>query len=142
MILIIAGTRTFNDYELLKKEVLKFIGEEKDITILDGCAEGADRLGRKLAEEMGWSIIRHPANWKRYGSSAGPIRNEEMAQAATHCIIFWDGKSPGSRSMSHFAEEYGLVTKTVLYMQKEYLRQIIELDQKLGLYGDKGTETK
>lgn len=45
----------------------------------------------------------YPADWKKYGSSAGYIRNDEMAKYADCLIAFWDGKSKGTKHMIDLA---------------------------------------
>lgn len=62
MRLIIAGSRTFNNYNLLEKEVTKFINNNTDVTILCGMAKGADLLGKRYGEEKGFTVEEYPAN--------------------------------------------------------------------------------
>lgn len=112
--LIIAGSRAFEDYQLLRCEVLMYIIEEiqhKNIEIVSGTASGADKLGEKFAIQYNFPIKRFPADWDKYGKSAGYKRNEEMAKYATHCIVFWDGKSRGTKHMIDLAKKYGLNLK-------------------------------
>lgn len=99
MKLIVAGSRTFSDYPLLRNELDRFVGNEKDVVILCGDARGADSLGARYAEERGFAVEHFPALWKLYGRLAGFLRNRQMADAATHCIVFWDGVSHGTRNM-------------------------------------------
>ena len=54
-----------------------------------------------------------PADWEKYGKSAGHIRNKEMADIATHCIVFWNRISTGSRNMVEVAQKKGLELKIV-----------------------------
>jgi len=115
MKLIIAGSRDFNNYEQLVGEVLSFISGYSDVTIISGTADGADSLGEKFASDYKCSLIRMPANWTKYGRSAGFIRNEEMAKIASHCICFWDSRSKGTRNMILTANKYKLITKVVRY---------------------------
>lgn len=53
---IIAGSRDFNNYELLKKSVIEIIEKKTmfpDLTrIVSGGARGADILGERFANEM------------------------------------------------------------------------------------------
>ena len=93
MKVIIAGGRTFNDYDLLCKFCNKALSLQTEIEIVSGTANGADKLGEKYANENGYSIKQFPADWDKYGKSAGYIRNEEMAKYADALIAFWDGKS-------------------------------------------------
>ena len=119
MKLIIAGGREFKDYDLLQREVKKFILENKgspgNIEIISGKARGADSLGERFAHEWNIPVIEMPADWDKNGKAAGPIRNAEMAKIATHCIVFWDGKSSGSKNMIDNAKKHNLVQKTVNY---------------------------
>lgn len=100
--IIIAGSRDFNDYVLLKTECDKFIAvtpDDRQIVIISGGAKGADSLGEQYAREHGLQIRRFPADWNRFGKSAGPRRNVEMAQNADALIAFWDGQSRGTKHM-------------------------------------------
>ena len=45
---IIAGSRGFNDYALLKRKLNELLDFDDDITIISGTANGADSLGEKL----------------------------------------------------------------------------------------------
>lgn len=97
---IIAGSRDFNDYRLLLKQVDYYRLHKNDITeVVSGCAKGADELGERYANENGIPIKAFPADWNQYKKSAGPIRNREMAQYAEVLIAVWDGKSRGTKNM-------------------------------------------
>lgn len=114
--LIIAGSRTFDDYGRLDYEVKHFIVNEiksKNISIISGTANGADRLGERFAEKYKLNLIKMPANWNEYGKRAGHIRNEEMAKIATHCIVFIKDNSKGSLNMIENCKKYNLTYKVV-----------------------------
>ena len=114
--LIIAGTRTFQDYSLLDYEVKKFIVENKlkpPLSIVCGMAQGADLLGKKFAEKYKIPVIEMPANWDELGKRAGYVRNEEMAKISQYCICFWDGASKGSKHMIDLANKYKLTLKVI-----------------------------
>lgn len=99
---IIAGSRSFNNYAYLKEkvnEILEEIKKQYDVVIISGAAKGADSLGELYAEEMGYKIEKYPANWGLYGKSAGYKRNLQMGEVCNGAIIFWDGKSKGSKHM-------------------------------------------
>ena len=114
MKLIIAGGREFNDYQLMKESFDKYINS-KDVTIISGTARGADRLGEVLAQEYGLKLIRMPANWDKYGKSAGYRRNEEMVKVASHALLFWDQKSKGTGHTVNLAKQYDLTVYVVPY---------------------------
>lgn len=112
MILVIFGSRGFTDYDLLKKEADYFIErhlkEGEEVTIVSGEAIGADVLGEDYADERGYKIKYFPADWNKYGKSAGSRRNKDMAKVATHAIGFWDGRSPGTKDMIEKCKIHGL----------------------------------
>ena len=62
-------------------EVLCHIHERRPITELGhGMAPGADTLADEWALLRGILVKRYPANWNKYGKSAGPIRNQYMLE--------------------------------------------------------------
>lgn len=116
MHIIIAGCRDFNDYSVVEKEVMNFIGKyigKLEIEIISGGAKGVDALGERFAKEHNLLLKVVPADWKTYGHSAGPRRNEKMARMAGTLIAFWDGKSRGTKNMIETANKFGLRVKVV-----------------------------
>lgn len=47
-------------------------------TIIHGAARGADTLGELWGLKHGKNLEPYPADWGRFGLSAGPRRNQEM----------------------------------------------------------------
>lgn len=108
--IVIAGCRNYNNYNEAKEYIdccISEIRKKNTIIIISGCCSGADKLGERYAEENGFQIERYPAEWKKYGRSAGPKRNRKMAEVSDYVICFWDGKSRGTKSMIDFADEIG-----------------------------------
>lgn len=114
--MIIAGSRGFDNYDLLKQksdEVLsRFNLADCKVTIVSGTANGADKLGERYARDRNYFLKRMPAKWDVHGRSAGYIRNAEMAVYAKEEIgilcAFWDGKSRGTKHMIDLANKHGL----------------------------------
>ena len=50
--------------------------------LLHGGARGADRAIGRAAHQLGWRVQSLPAEWGRYGRSAGPIRNRRLLEQA------------------------------------------------------------
>ena len=50
--------------------------------LLHGGARGADRAIGRAALQLGWSVEVLPADWRRHGRAAGPIRNRELLELA------------------------------------------------------------
>lgn len=75
---IIAGSRQFYDYSLLKEKCLKILSDELrdcDIQIICGCARGTDTIGKQFAEEFGLKVLEYPADWEKYGISAWNLKD-------------------------------------------------------------------
>ena len=119
---IIAGCRDFDDYALLKERCNDYLCEKMEthnVIIVSGHASGADALGERFAEEHGLQCEIHPADWGKYGRSAGPIRNAEMAEVSDALIAFWDGQNPGTRSMIELARKKDLQVSVVYFTDKK-----------------------
>jgi len=106
--IVVAGSRTFNNYELLKQTLDVYIGNQQNVEIVSGTARGADQLGEQYAREKGFTIKRFPADWEKYGKRAGYLRNEEMAKYSSDAVIFWDGISKGTAIMIELCKKYKL----------------------------------
>jgi len=106
MRLIIAGSRTFNDYDALCEALKQF--KLNPTLVISGTAKGADQLGEYWAKEHNIPIKRFPADWNRFGRKAGYIRNLNMAYNADALLAFWDGKSKGTKHMIDIAKKRGL----------------------------------
>jgi hypothetical protein len=115
MKIIIAGSRNFNDYNLLKTSCDNLLTQFTNIEIVSGTARGADKLGERYAREKGYSIKEFPANWDKFGKRAGYLRNDEMAQYSDMLIAFWDGTSKGTKHMIDLANKRGIKVEIVNY---------------------------
>lgn len=122
--IIIAGSRSFDNYDKLCKEVDEFISmqmffaglgayKSKEVEIVSGGARSADKLGERYAKEHNLRLKIFPADWDKYGKRAGYIRNEEMAKYANCLIAFWDGQSKGTAHMIDLAPKYDLMTAII-----------------------------
>lgn len=125
---IIAGSREFRNYEFLKRKCDKALSQIKDdIIIISGCANGADSLGEKYAQERGYYLMECPAPWgdvegkpakqlkinsrgEQYWTLAGLYRNQLMAEEADALIAF-DMGTPGTKDMIKRAEKQKIKIK-------------------------------
>lgn len=149
---VIAGSRYFDDYDLMKKNMIKILFElnkkypqhnvlsidrernlfkinPSSLEIISGMARGADTLGVKFAHEFNLNLKEFPADWNNlnvspcrvmtnkngsYNALAGHNRNRDMAVYASSddafgvLVLFWDGKSKGSKNMKSQAIAFGL----------------------------------
>jgi len=106
MRVLVCGSRHFQDYKLLKD-----ILDARDITtIIHGAARGADSLAGRYGRETGKDVQDFPADWNKYGRSAGPIRNSEMLKRGNpDCVIAFRGpNSRGTQNMIDQSKKAGI----------------------------------
>ncbi len=119
MRIIVCGTRTFADGDLLFRTLDRLTRQLRKVTVVSGRAPGADLLGEAWAKARGHIIDPFPADWGRHGKRAGRIRNEAMAHSCRPgkgaCVAFWDGSSRGTRDMIARARARGLILRIVKY---------------------------
>lgn len=126
MKLIIAGSRYINKYRAFYEAVsylyyaedsgfiLNDFPKKNYITKVDefvsgGCPTGPDRVPYLMNSAMDsyTEIIEFPADWKKHGKAAGPIRNREMAEYADALLLIWNGESRGSANMKKEMKKLG-----------------------------------
>lgn len=114
---IVAGSRTFRDYPLMVTRLQRILHrlDPASSAIVSGMAKGADTLALRYAREHGHAVIEMPADWAAHGKVAGYRRNDEMAQIATHVVVFRVGgaASPGSTHMIALAQRRGLPLRVI-----------------------------
>lgn len=94
---IIAGSRTVESLALVEMAI--DASGFRITEVVSGCAAGADLFGEQWARAHMIPIKRFPADWRLHGKSAGPIRNQQMADYADQLIAVWDGVSRGTKDM-------------------------------------------
>ena len=118
--IVIAGSRSFDDYELLEVTLDDVIDSADDeVELVSGHAKGADLLAERYATENNMPIQVIKPDWKSYGRAAGPIRNRQMLdyaqEAAPLVVAFWDRKSKGTKNTIDTARSMGIPVKVVLF---------------------------
>lgn len=113
MKIIVAGSREFKDYEMLKNKLDKLLINQKDIQIVSGGCRGADELGEMYAKEKGYSLKVFKADWNKYGKKAGPLRNRQMAKYADGLVAFYKEGSRGTKNMIEEAGKEGLKIRII-----------------------------
>jgi len=99
MKVIIAGSRNFNDQYFIDSKLKFYLSQLKCTELIHGGCRGVDALAGRYAIENDIPYKLFLADWDKYGKSAGPRRNAEMAEYGDYLIVFWDGKSRGTKNM-------------------------------------------
>lgn len=65
-------------------------------TVVSGASGVVDLTAARAARARGLEVTEYPADWKRHGRAAGPIRNELIAADCTRLVAFWRAASAGT----------------------------------------------
>ncbi len=105
MKVIIAGSRTFTDYQFLCQVLAP---DRHHITqVLTGGERGAELLGYRWAWKHAIKHQRCRADWERFGKAAGVRRNHQMAQAGDVFVVFGYTTSPGTAHLIQCMRKLG-----------------------------------
>lgn len=97
MRLAIVGTRTYDNFKYLEKQIISLVDIEDIDEIISGGASGVDSLAEIFATKYSKPITIFKPNWNTYGKKAGFLRNKEIIDRCDKCICFWDGTSKGTK---------------------------------------------
>ncbi len=103
------GDRNWSSYEIIRRELEKL---DDNTTIIEGCANGADSISGYIARQLKYRVLEFPADWKKYGRAAGPIRNKQMLDEGDPDLVLAFHtdiqKSKGTKNMIEQAEKRGI----------------------------------
>lgn len=105
--IMVCGSRTINNRELIFSKLDEILADNPDMRIISGGAKGVDSIGEDWAKSHKVEIKQYKPDWNKYGRGAGIIRNKQMVEVSDYVIIFWDGKSKGTKSDIEFCEKLG-----------------------------------
>jgi len=105
---LVCGSRYYTDYRKVLEQLRKLNAE---LVISEAC-RGADFLAVKAAKSCGIPYVEFPAEWERFGKSAGPIRNTKMLKGGKpdFALVFHPdvASSKGSKHMLSLAKKAGI----------------------------------
>ena len=125
----VIGSRSFQNYSMIK-EKLDILNSIRKITcIVSGGADGADKLGERYADENGIKKIIHEAKWddvthpdarvkvndygKKYDANAGFRRNRDIVNDADVILAFQINRSPGTQNSIDYEKKIGKPIKVI-----------------------------
>jgi predicted Rossmann fold nucleotide-binding protein DprA/Smf involved in DNA uptake len=115
----IIGSRrrdSMKDYRMVADQ-FKAIYNDGDTIVSGGCSQGGDRFAEQIARGFQVPIMIHYAKWKKYGKSAGFIRNKDIAKDADILIVCVSGdRSGGSENTIKEFEKMGKQPMMVYYV--------------------------
>lgn len=89
----IVGSRSRDTLKDLDSVITKFMAtyHPGDTIVSGGCPKGGDRFAEVIAKQLNIPIKIYPAQWNKYGKSAGFIRNDDIARESNvliACVAF------------------------------------------------------
>lgn len=101
MVLLIAGSRSITDFD-----IAPYIPEDTHL-IVSGGANGVDKLAEEYADKKRISKLILQPQYELYGRAAPLKRNDLMVNVCNKVLIFWDGKSKGTKHTIDYAKKLG-----------------------------------
>lgn len=103
-------------------DLLDKLASENDIThVIQGGADGADRLGKDWAHMSNIPYSNYPALWHKHGKRAGPLRNQQMLDEGKPNLVigFTTPESRGTWDMIRRAKNANV--EVIIHEYKEKL---------------------
>jgi cysteine synthase len=99
MRVLVCGGRDYSDRAAVARALVPYrpakpATEPSDTILILGGATGADAIAEEWADVWGVRKRVFPANWKKHGKAAGPIRNQQMLDEGQPDIVI---AFPGGR---------------------------------------------
>lgn len=139
MRVLITGSRFWDNKEIIRTELTKL---GLNHTLVSGnCPQGADLLCENVAKSLGWNLELYPADWNKYGKSAGFQRNKIMVNlppVANLCLAFIKNKSKGASMTARLAYQEGIPLK--VFLQNSFSSQSQVLIKKYNILPDEKSE--
>lgn len=83
-------------------------GGKWSFELICGMAFGADTMAYNWAKRHGITVHEFPADWKKYGKAAGPIRNKRMLDEGKPDLVIAFPGGGGTANMVKLAREAGV----------------------------------
>lgn len=83
---LVTGSRWWPDNGTVERELREY-AVPGNVLIHGGCPTGADAIADRYWRSQWLPIEVYPAEWQKYGKSAGPVRNQAMVNSKPDIVI-------------------------------------------------------
>jgi len=78
MRVLVTGARDYTTPRLIYWALRHLRDATRVDVVIHGAGRGADSIAGRVAVGLGLPVEAYPADWRRYGRGAGPVRNQQM----------------------------------------------------------------
>jgi hypothetical protein len=115
--ILVTGSRWWSDRKAVFDALDRAKGDlpPSEVMIIHGDATGADSFADQWARKNCAPRAVFPADWRRFGKSAGPIRNRQMLKETKPDLVlaFPKETSRGTWDMVNIARDAGVIVEVV-----------------------------
>lgn len=111
MRVLVCGGRDFDDFNFVWHMLESFhLSNDGPISVLiHGAARGADTAAARWGQsEPSVRVVAYPADWKKHGKAAGPIRNKQMLDEGKPDLVIAFPGGKGTEDMVRRAKAIGV----------------------------------
>jgi hypothetical protein len=116
--ILVTGAREYYNKKIILETLKKY--KDDNVVLIHGNCQGVDKLAAEVGKGLGFEIECCPADWKKYGRAAGPIRNKEMIELLLNYknrIMFAFHEnielSKGTKNCVNQAKKLGIIAKVI-----------------------------
>lgn len=114
MRVLVTGGRDYDDLASVCGALDELRAQHGRLTVIQGGASGADFIARYwCGRQSSVHMINEPADWKKHGKAAGPLRNQRMLDEHKPDLVLAFEGGRGTADMVHRAEAAGVPVKHV-----------------------------
>lgn len=98
------------------QDAAEAVGRDVSITtLIHGNASGADRGAARWAESEDIRTIAYPADWRKHGKAAGPMRNTRMLREGKPSLVI---AFPGGKGTADMVRQAEAADVPILYPER------------------------
>lgn len=118
MRILVTGGREYTDWWAVDQVLTRIWEHEagRYVVLIHGAARGADSCAARWARTGGPGEIdveAYPADWKRYGRGAGPVRNQQMLDEGKPDLVVAFPGGVGTADMVRRAKRAGVEVREI-----------------------------
>ena len=107
----VVGSRNYPNLDKVRAFVALTL--TPDTIVISGGARGVDSVAAEAARARGLVVEEYLAEWRKYGKSAGFLRNTTIVDKADRVVAFWDAKSRGTLDTINKAKAKGIPVEII-----------------------------